>query len=78
MDPRARRFAIGVAVAWLLLPLFGGLAGLGFAFTGVTLPFVDQRWDYGQLAGWGVLGCVAGAVLATGHTVWSYWRTYLR
>ena len=76
MDGRTRRFAIGIAVVWLVLPLMGGLAGLGLAFKGVELPFVTG--DYAQLFGLGVVGCVLGAVLATFHSVWSYWRTYLR
>ncbi|MGV3616158.1 MAG: hypothetical protein ACO1SV_12560 [Fimbriimonas sp.] len=76
MDDRSRRFAIGVGVAWLILPLFGGFAGLGAAFAGLVLPYIEG--DYAQLVGCGVVGCFAGAALATVHTVWSYWKTFLR
>lgn len=76
VDDRSRRFAIGMAVAWLVLPLGGGLFGLGAAFGGAVLPYIEG--DYAQLMGLGVVGCISGAVLATMHTVWSYWRTFLR
>jgi hypothetical protein len=67
---------MGVAIAWAALPLGFGLVGFGLAFAGVVLPFVKD--DFGQLFGAGVLGSLAGAGLATVHTLWSYWRTYLR
>lgn len=76
VNDRSRRFAIGVAVAWLVLPLLGGVAGFGAAFAGVVLPFVEG--DYQQLFALGVVGCIVGAILATMQTVWSYWRTFMR
>ncbi len=76
VDPRSRRFVTGLLVAWAVLPLLGGLAGLWAAFQGLTLPYVKD--DFGQLVGCGTAGCLVGAFLATVHTVWSYWRTYLR
>lgn len=76
MDRRSRRFGIGVAVAWFVLPLTGGLIGLLLAFKGAQLPFL--KGDFSLLFGWGVLGSLLGAGLAMMQTVWSYWRTYLR
>lgn len=76
VDDRSRRFAIGIAVAWLVFPLLGGLAGLGAAFKGVVLPIVEG--DFAQLVACGVVGCIVGAILATMHTVWSYWRIFIR
>jgi hypothetical protein len=76
VDDRSRRFAIALGVAWLVLPLLGGLIGFGAAFAGAVLPFVEG--DYGQLFALGVVGCIGGAILATMHTVWSYWRTFIR
>jgi hypothetical protein len=76
VDGRSRKFIVGIAVAWLLLPLAGGIAGLGLAFAGVALPFVAG--EYAQLLGCGVVGCLLGAACASVHTVWSYWRAFLR
>ncbi len=76
VDDRSRRFTIGLVVAWLVLPLLGGIVGIGAAFAGAVLPYVEE--DYQQLLGLGVVGCIGGAILATMHTVWSYWRIFIR